>query len=256
MSLFVLLPIIYAAFIAWASFGCYKKMISKDAPEIHKPAKKTFIGMAVFGTAGLASFILLINYTNGFHLGISALAGVIQIIILSALIVSAVLFLVFWTNGPSRSLIMQYQIKNQNRVKFEQALTEAGFETGKKIECNGEAGFFIDADKKMIALCNYLSGGNFILSFSKILNCEVIENNNVAFTGASRTFNIVKYLKIKIITDDVLNAMRMIDLIQNEISKDSNYYKSAMYFAQEVYSAVFSIIEKNKTGLKQQSKQY
>lgn len=247
----IILLIIYAVFIAWASISCYKKTLYKEKPGIHKLAKISFWGVAISGLVGLASLIVLINYSNEFQLDFYVFSGLIRIIFLSIFIVSVVIFIIFWNKSPSHLLIKQSQIKDKNRQKLEQELTEKGFEISKKIECASEFGFFIDMNKKTIVICDYLFDKKIVLSFSEIINCEITENNNVVFIGDSKTFNLVKSLKIRIITNDIVNASRTLDLIQDEISKDSNYYKAVISFAQEVYSAIYSLTnEKNKTNLK------
>lgn len=249
--MFVVLLIIYAVFIALASIIFYKKMLYKEKPLIYNLVKKSFYGIAISGLAGLVSLIVLNNYSKDFHLDFNVSSGLTQIIFLSVFIASVVLFIVFWSDSPSLLLVKQHKIKNNNRQNFEQELTETGFETSKKIECDSEFGFLIDTNKKMIAVCDYLSGKKIVLSFAEIINCEIIEDNNVIFIGESKTSNIVKSLKIRIITNDVVNAMRTVDLIQDEIPKDSNYYKAIIKFAHEVYSAIFCLTnEKNKTDIK------
>lgn len=248
--MFVIFFIVYAIFIAWASISCYKKMLYKEKQIIHKLAKKSLFGVVISGFVGLASLVLLNNDLKEFYLDFHVFSGLIQIIALFAFITSVVLYIVFWNNSPSHSLIKQYQVKNKNRQKFEQELAETDFEISKKIECDSEFGFFIDMNKRAIAICDYLFGNKFVLSYAEIINCEIIEDNNVVFIGDSKTFNKVKSLKIRIITNDVVNAMRTVYLIQDEISKDSNYYKAVINFAQEVYSAIFSLTsERNNTGL-------
>lgn len=244
-------PVIYAALIAWASIGSYLKMICKDTPQIRRAAKKSFIRITASGLVGLVTLIILNNYVKDSYLDFHLFSNLNQMILLSVSIASVVVFLIFWNDSPSRSLQKQYQNKNQNRQKFDQELAETGFEPSKKVECNSEFSFYIDINKKMIAICNYLYDKKIVLNFSEILNCEILENNNVMFIGDSKTFNKVKCLKLRIITNDVLNAMRTVDLIRDETSKDSQYYKTVMQFAQEVYSAIFSLTsEKNKAEFK------
>ena len=247
----VFLIIVYAGFIAWASISSYKKMLYKEETRIHELAKGYFFRIAISGFVGLVSLSILNGYSDKLHFNLNDSSGIVQIVFLGLSVVSVVLFIVFWSNSPSHMLVAQYKIKNQNRQKFEQELEETGFEISKKIECDSEFGFFIDTNKKMLALCNYLYGNKLILNFSEIIHCEIIENNNVVFIGDSKTFNKAKCLNIRIITNDVANAMRTFDLIRNEISKDSQYYKIVMHFAQEVYSAIFSLVaEKNKADLR------
>jgi hypothetical protein len=249
--MFVILLIVYAVFVTWASMSCYQKMAYKEKPDLNKSAKKSFLGVTVSGLGGLALLVILSN-SKDFHFDSQMFSNLNQMILLSFLIASVVVFVIFWKDSPSHTIIEQYQVEEKNSQNFEQALAETGFEISKKIECGSDLGFFIDMNNRMIAICNYLFGNKLILHFSDIIDCKIIENNNAAFTGDSRIFNIVKSIKIRIITEDVINAMKVVELIKHELSKDSEQYEIVMNFAQEVYSAVFSIMNAEQKKKKAQ----
>lgn len=126
-----------------------------------------------------------------------------------------------------------------------------------------------DLDSKKIAILDISANIVYYVEFTKIIDCEIIEDNTTimkggigrsivggalaggvgAVVGASTrgSSDIVKNLAIRIITNDISNSLVMITLIKFDTNRNSDFYKNCMASAQGIYSTIASILNSNKT---------
>lgn len=168
--------------------------------------------------------------------------------------------------------VMQQQGKHDNasvcRSRVDEEFKKLNFNKEKRIGNDiplHEIDFFIDTINKRIAFCEYNKDNITFLDFSSILDCEIVEDDIVTRSGLGRAAlgavvaggvgavvgavtakekKIVKSLRIKLITNDVLNAMKTIDVLaMGQFSTESSMYKRAINFATETHSTILSIIK-------------
>jgi hypothetical protein len=158
--------------------------------------------------------------------------------------------------------------EEENKKKFAIELEEKGFNATKKLALGlwlHAPVMQIDTDSKRIAICDYLKSKLTILSFSEILDCEVLEDSSTILSGGvgraavggmiaggtgavvgaatRKSKNVTNSLSIKIITTDIDDSLMVFDLITSETSRDSDLYKKSIYLAQEIHSTLISIIK-------------
>jgi hypothetical protein len=125
-----------------------------------------------------------------------------------------------------------------------------------------------DFTNKKLAIIDVIANSLEYVQFEKIIECEIIEDNTTIMKGGigravvggvlaggigavvgsttRKSSDMVRNLSIRIITNDISNALVLITLIDQEIKRDITVYKNCMSAAQEIYSTIISIIESNK----------
>lgn len=156
----------------------------------------------------------------------------------------------------------------ESRDKIEEILQNKGFKTSKRLECQNKNQLRVDLQNKQIALCEIEPIKRVdIIKFTDIIECEIIEDSNTimkggigravvgnaiaggvgAIVGATtrKSKNVINSLQIRIITKNISKSLYTIRLITTEISKDSSIYNESMFFANNVYATITSIINDN-----------
>lgn len=155
---------------------------------------------------------------------------------------------------------------SENHLAMMNQLKKIGFEISKNY---GYKHFeaLVDVNNKMIAFCD--KEKNFLKKyvFSELLGCEIIEDNStIASGGVGRaivgglvaggvgavvgattrgTKNVVFEVKLRITSRDINDPLYVIELINEQIERDSDEYKLAMNFAESIRATIESIIKQN-----------
>jgi hypothetical protein len=125
--------------------------------------------------------------------------------------------------------------------------------------------FRIDSDHKKIALSDSFNFSIVVIAFKDILECKLVEDNSTimeggvgravvggflaggagAIVGASTrgSKNVVSSMQLQIITNNVSDSFKKLDIITKEIPRDSIAYQKATEFAQKAYASLTSIIK-------------
>lgn len=125
---------------------------------------------------------------------------------------------------------------------------------------------FLDENKELIIFVDYFSKEYLIIPFKDLVDCEIIENNDVlkktsikgAIAGAviageagaiigstmGKNLHTVKSLQIRIITANLKNPLIIIDLIKYETQKNTPMYARIFEFANRVYAVCTAIIDR------------
>ena len=161
--------------------------------------------------------------------------------------------------------------------EMQEKLTLDGYNFSKRIPLKARPGgdsspdseIAFDFTKEELVLLKYVEATMTKISFNSILDCEIIEDNSTiqkgglgrsivggaiaggagAVVGAAtrNSKNIVENLAVRVITNNMENAMNMFVFLDSETKRDSEEYKYSFYNAQELYSTIFSIISRNNT---------
>lgn len=166
-----------------------------------------------------------------------------------------VLYLIFFTGKSDKMKEVNDELKANK------------FHTSKAIYSNlilNKVQIRIDDINKKIAICYiYPKKKVILLDYIDILECDIIEDDNFvmkggvgraiaggiiagptgAIIGAStrNSKNVVDNLQIRIITKNIANSLYTIDIIDSQIKKDTDEYKKAIKFANEVYALITAI---------------
>ncbi len=128
-----------------------------------------------------------------------------------------------------------------------------------------------DLDNNKIAILDVLANTLDYIEINKIIDCEIIQDNAtimkggigraivggvlaggvgaIVGAGTRGSSDVIKNLAVRIITNDISKPLVMITLIDGEVKRDSHVYKKHMASAQEIYSAIISIINSSKTDV-------
>ncbi len=173
--------------------------------------------------------------------------------------------LIFWAIAPSDASIRHREktaVMNEelDDYKFDKTLTYRTIE------------FCLDNNKKEVVVRNKFLAEYYTIQYSKIIECEILEDGASvmkggigravvggalaggvgAVVGAStrKSKNVVNSLKVRIVTSDINNALRTVDIISSPMQTDLPDYARASKFAQEVYSTIISIIANNENNIR------
>lgn len=122
----------------------------------------------------------------------------------------------------------------------------------------------LDEKNKKLAVIGVAGTKEDIINFSDIINCEIVQDNYIikegtvgralvggilaggvgAIVGANTANNkaAVCSLGVRIILKDIVKSIVSIELIRAETVCDTEEYRQAIQFAQELYSVIRSII--------------
>ena len=166
-------------------------------------------------------------------------------------------FIVSWVKNPTVYMV-NYE-KDTNKI--EEELKTYNFDKNMRY---GITGIFIDNTKKEIIVKNFIDPSYYTLPFSSIIECEILEDDAtiakggigraviggvlaggigaIVGAGTRKSKNVVNSLKIRITTKDIINAMRIINIITEQTNKSDSSYVLAENYANELYSTITSII--------------
>lgn len=147
-------------------------------------------------------------------------------------------------------------IKNQ--------LDSIGFKTSKSYEYKSYEAL-VDTTNKKVVFTDKEKGIFRKFDFSELLNCEIIQDNNIimsggvgralvggfvaggvgAIVGATTrdSKNVVFEMKLRITSRDINDPLYVIRLINEQVERDSDEYKLAINFAESIYATIESIIK-------------
>jgi len=125
-----------------------------------------------------------------------------------------------------------------------------------------------DFSKQKLAFCDYNADTVKIIDLTTIIDCELVEDNStiikggvgravvggvlaggvgaIVGAGTRNSSDIVNSLAVRIIMNDNITPLFMIDLIDKKLKRDDPTYKKAFEFANQVYSSIFNIVNNNK----------
>ncbi len=135
--------------------------------------------------------------------------------------------------------------------------------------------FLLDMDHKKIALIDSFKSKIEIMNFKDVLDVKITEDNSTvmeggvgralvggilaggagAIVGATTrgSKNVVSSMQLQIITNDVTDSLKKLDIIANEIPRDSVVYKKATEFSQKIYASITSILKQYNQEMKKES---
>ena len=156
---------------------------------------------------------------------------------------------------------LKTHLRNKTNLKYEGIEFNPTRKIGNVIE--------IDDTKRLILLFDN-SFGRRVLDFDEILDFDIYEDGDsltsgglaqaliggIAFggmgalvgaiSGEKRTKIITKEMKLKITINDINNPLINIQLINEEVRKDSEKYKKALYICEEATASFAVIMNRNK----------
>lgn len=111
------------------------------------------------------------------------------------------------------------------------------------------------------------TGSIDIINFSKLIECQILEDSNVimqvgvgraiiggalagnvgAIVGANtrKSKSMIEKLQIRIVTNNINQSLYMINIINYPVERISSLYKEGMEFANNVYATIQAIIKDN-----------
>ncbi|MHC1740145.1 MAG: SHOCT domain-containing protein [Anaerolineaceae bacterium] len=179
---------------------------------------------------------------------------------------AGIIFVFFMTKNNTTSKesidLIQNKLKSDGFIVSESNISCKFINSGKLYK-----EFIVDSINHQLAIIDFNLCEVDILNFIKILDCKIIEDKSTivqggigraivggliaggigAIVGASTrsSNNVISSLQVQIIIDDLSKPQKIIELITNQTKRDSLLYKNALSFANELYSTLLIIIEKN-----------
>lgn len=162
------------------------------------------------------------------------------------------------------------------KKNLEEKLASLNFKATKTIPINESYDLTIDENSQAIAICSLQTAYVDYIPFSSLVECEICQDNSVistnqikravvggaiagstgAIVGASTSpkTDIVKYLAVKIRTNDIKHPLHTITLLQSNYSTNDNFYKRKRQTAELLYATIGAIIkncERDKLSISQ-----
>lgn len=181
------------------------------------------------------------------------------------LAIGCILLVVWWVFNTNKRDIMS---------EIDDELKGNKFHTSKAVYLDlilNKVQIRIDDINKKIAICYVAPNKKVVLiDYTDILECDIIEDDNFvmkggvgraivgeAIAGATGAIigattrkgeNVVNNLQIRIVTQNIANPLHTIDIIVNETKKETDEYKKAIKFANEVYALITVIVNSTSRG--------
>ena len=155
--------------------------------------------------------------------------------------------------------------KDEYQKDLEEKLVSLNFKTTKTIPINESYDLAIDENSQAIAICSLQTAYVDYMPFSSLVECEICQDNSVistnqikravvggviagsagAIVGASTSpkTDIVKYLAVKIRTNDIKHPLHTITLLQSTYSTIDNFYNRKRQTAELLYATIGAIIK-------------
>ena len=140
--------------------------------------------------------------------------------------------------------------KDEYQKDLEEKLVSLNFKTTKTIPINESYDLAIDENSQAIAICSLQTAYVDYMPFStnqikRAVVGGVIAGSAGAIVGASTSpkTDIVKYLAVKIRTNDIKHPLHTITLLQSNYSTNDNFYKRKRQTAELLYATIGAIIK-------------
>lgn len=175
------------------------------------------------------------------------------------------------------AIIPQIVIRKRNermksiKNKYKLRLHTEGFRAEKSISFASQSTVMqvlFDFKKKQIAILDLLNEYWDLIEIDSIIGCELLQDNSTVMTGGvgraivggalaggfgamvgastRSSSDIVRSLAVRIITNDPIKAMVMIEILNGELNRKMPDYKELYGKAQDIYSTVISVMDQNK----------
>lgn len=242
-----------------------KQRMEEEKEKGNLKTSQTTTKDTIFGVIMIVAIIFMVV---GFHKNIE-LVLCFGILLFICVIIVAIMFPENLAKVPSEERTEE-NFKN-NRGIIRKKLEEDTFATMKSISYNENemgASLKIDNKNKKIALCHYNNATIEYINFNEIIDVEILKDNSTVMKGGigraivggvlaggvgavvgANTRNsqdIIHSFQIRIITNNINNPLYTINLIYNEMRIDTPEYKEINETANEIYSLLYSIVDKNK----------
>lgn len=178
------------------------------------------------------------------------------------------LFLMFAFAPTEKSVGLQSQYL-QNKKKLDEFLS--GYTIDTTITVNHRV-FAVAQNEKCVLFYSdlspsYLELKYFAIPFSALIECEVIEDQSTVLSGGvgravagaviaggvgavvgaatRKSSNVVNHLAVRIISNEVLNPLYEIVVIDHQMSRNTEEYRVLFDKAQRIYATVIAIMNRN-----------
>lgn len=253
---FVFLILFFIAISSLKKRLPFEEFNEDDVAEIKKSLRGSII-VGSFGLIFLVFYFVSLQYILDFSIAFIVLSLVISIVCFFTM-------LIFWGMAPTKESVR----RRKNIAVMDASLQNYKFD---KLIHFINSDFCLALASDEIIIKNTFEGFYYTIPFSSIVDCEIVENGSTimkggigraivggvvaggvgAIVGAStrNSKEIVNSLFVRIITSDITDAMKTLEILKVSTSKGSPSYLNAQKAANEIYSCIVSIIDRNSKAV-------